>query len=416
MKKNQESDVGKASGVVWKMWLTMKLLFCFLLIGFSTVYGNAFSQVKISISVNEVSLQEVFEKLTEQTGYHFVYSNEMLQRTGKVSVDMQDCDLGQIMAVCLKNTGLWYRLEDNIIVISPKFRQPDVPQKKITLTGTVKDKSGMLLPGVTILLKGSTLGVVTDVDGNFRLIVPEASEITLVFSFVGLKTQEVVVRDTKPLHVVMSEDVAQMDEVVVTGYYTLSKERSAGSFSRVEAGDINMKTSSGIVERLNGLVPGFVVNNAGEDKFLLRGVTSINSSREPLFVVDGMPVELTTLDGTVSPEDIASVSVLKDATAASIWGAKAANGVVVITTKRGRTQGKMNVSYAGSVQIQGLPDFGYLDYMNARDYVDFAVSVYDPTYNYANTLSSYGKISPIERILYNQQQGTITASQATGTG
>ena len=92
MKKNQESDVGKASGVVWKMWLTMKLLFCFLLIGFSTVYGNAFSQVKISISVNEVSLQEVFEKLTEQTGYHFVYSNEMLQRTGKVSVDMQDCD------------------------------------------------------------------------------------------------------------------------------------------------------------------------------------------------------------------------------------------------------------------------------------------------------------------------------------
>ena len=126
MKKNQESDVGKASGVVWKMWLTMKLLFCFLLIGFSTVYGNAFSQVKISISVNEVSLQEVFEKLTEQTGYHFVYSNEMLQRTGKVSVDMQNCDLGQIMAVCLKNTGLWYRLEDNIIVISPKFRQPDV--------------------------------------------------------------------------------------------------------------------------------------------------------------------------------------------------------------------------------------------------------------------------------------------------
>ena len=160
MKKNQESDVGKASGVVWKMWLTMKLLFCFLLIGFSTVYGNAFSQVKISISVNEVSLQEVFEKLTEQTGYHFVYSNEMLQRTGKVSVDMQDCDLGQIMAVCLKNTGLWYRLEDNIIVISPKFRQPDVPQKKITLTGNVKDKEGRPLPGVTILLKGSAVGVV----------------------------------------------------------------------------------------------------------------------------------------------------------------------------------------------------------------------------------------------------------------
>ena len=216
MKKNQESDVGKASGVVWKMWLTMKLLFCFLLIGFSTVYGNAFSQVKISISVNEVSLQEVFEKLTEQTGYHFVYSNEMLQRTGKVSVDMQDCDLGQIMAVCLKNTGLWYRLEDNIIVISPKFRQPDVPQKKITLTGNVKDKEGRPLPGVTILLKGSAVGVVSDVDGNFTLTVPEESGLTLVFSFVGMKTQEVVLSGQQVLHIVMLEDVSQMEEVTVT--------------------------------------------------------------------------------------------------------------------------------------------------------------------------------------------------------
>lgn len=412
MKKNRESDIGSYTGIMGKMWLTMKLLFCFLLIGLSTVYGSTFAQVKVSISVRDASLQKVFEKLTDLTGYHFVYSSDMLRQTGKVSIEFQDQNLDQVLAACLKNTGLWYRLEDNIVVISPKFEQPYVPQKKITFSGNVRDKSGMPLPGVTILLKGSTLGVVSDVEGNFRLTVPEASEITLVFSFVGMKTQEIVCRGTEPLRVVMEEDVSQMEEVVVTGYYTLSKERSAGSFSRVEAADINMKTSSGIVERLNGLVPGFVVNNAGEDKFLLRGATSINSSREPLFVVDGMPVELTTLDGTVSPEDIASVSVLKDATAASIWGAKAANGVVVITTKRGRTQGKMNVSYAGSVQIQGLPDFGYLDYMNARDYVDFAVSVYDPTYNYANTLSSYGKISPIERILYNQQQGTITADQA----
>ena len=229
MKKNQESDVGKASGVVWKMWLTMKLLFCFLLIGFSTVYGNAFSQVKISISVNEVSLQEVFEKLTEQTGYHFVYSNEMLQRTGKVSVDMQDCDLGQIMAVCLKNTGLWYRLEDNIIVISPKFRQPDVPQKKITLTGNVKDKEGRPLPGVTILLKGSAVGVVSDVDGNFTLTVPEESGLTLVFSFVGMKTQEVVLSGQQVLHIVMLEDVSQMEEVIVTGYQEVKKEKMTGA-------------------------------------------------------------------------------------------------------------------------------------------------------------------------------------------
>lgn len=412
MKKNCESDVGKISGWVKKIWLTMKLLICILVMGLSSVYGSVFSQVKVSISVNDASLQEVFEELTLLTGYHFVYSSDMLQHAGRISVALQEEELDKVMAECLKNTGLWYRLEDNIVVISPKFTPPYVPQKKMEITGVVRDKNGQSLPGVTILLKGSQLGVVTDVNGNFRLTVPEKTEVALVFSFVGMKTREIIVRDVKPLSVILLEDVAEMDEVVVTGYYSLSKERSAGSFARVEADDIQMKTSAGIVERLNGLVPGFVVNNVGEDKFLLRGATSINSTREPLFVVDGMPVELSTLDGTVSPEDIANVSVLKDATASSIWGARAANGVVVITTKRGRTKEKMNVSYTGSVQLQGLPDFDYLDYMNARDYVDFAVSVYDPAYNYANVLNSYGKISPIERILYKKQQGLYSADQA----
>ena len=142
---------------------------------------------------------------------------------------MQNCDLGQIMAVCLKNTGLWYRLEDNIIVISPKFRQPDVPQKKITLTGNVKDKEGRPLPGVTILLKGSAVGVVSDVDGNFTLTVPEESGLTLVFSFVGMKTQEVVLSGQQVLHIVMLEDVSQMEEVIVTGYQEVKKEKMTGA-------------------------------------------------------------------------------------------------------------------------------------------------------------------------------------------
>ena len=183
MKKNRESDIGSCSGVVRKMWLTMKLLFCFLLVGFSTVYASISAQVKVSISIQDASLQEVFEELTGLTGYHFVYSSDMLSRTGKVSVELQNRDLEEVLAVCLKNTELWYRLEDNIVVISPKFEQPYVPQKKITLTGKVKDKGGMSLPGVTILQKGSTMGVVTDVDGNCRLTVPEGSGLTFVFKF-----------------------------------------------------------------------------------------------------------------------------------------------------------------------------------------------------------------------------------------
>ena len=120
-------------------------------------------------------------------------------------------------------------MEDNIIVISPKFRQPDVPQKKITLTGNVKDKEGRPLPGVTILLKGSAVGVVSDVDGNFTLTVPEESGLTLVFSFVGMKTQEVVLSGQQVLHIVMLEDVSQMEEVIVTGYQEVKKEKMTGA-------------------------------------------------------------------------------------------------------------------------------------------------------------------------------------------
>lgn len=328
MKKNQESDVGKASGVVWKMWLTMKLLFCFLLIGFSTVYGNAFSQVKISISVNEVSLQEVFEKLTEQTGYHFVYSNEMLQRTGKVSVDMQDCDLGQIMAVCLKNTGLWYRLEDNIIVISPKFRQPDVPQKKITLTGNVKDKEGRPLPGVTILLKGSAVGVVSDVDGNFTLTVPEESGLTLVFSFVGMKTQEVVLSGQQVLHIVMLEDVSQMEEVIVTGYQEVKKEKMTGAVTTISSEKLSDRYTPNLIQNLEARVAGLSTYGG---KPIIRGTGTLYGESAPLLVVDGLPVEGSIED--LNPYDIASVNVLKDAAASAIYGARAANGIIVVTTK-----------------------------------------------------------------------------------
>jgi TonB-linked SusC/RagA family outer membrane protein len=291
-------------------------------------------------------------------------------------------------------------------------QQPQQAVKDITVKGTVKDTDGAPLAGVSVVLKGSGAGVATDANGDFRLTFAQRSEIRLVFSFIGMATVETVVHDVrKPLNIVMKEDEIVAREIVVTGYYTLSKDRSAGSFSRVEGEALSLKTNAGILDRLNGMVAGFVVNKTGEDAYLLRGMTSINSVREPLFVVDGMPVERNVLEATVNPEEIANVNVLKDATASSIWGAKAANGVVIITTRRGNLKQKMKISYTGSVQLQGTPDFGYLDYMNAGDYVDFAAGVYDPSYNYANVIANYGVISPVERILYKQQTGDYTAER-----
>ena len=387
--------------ILCKMRLTLVMLFVF---GFSAVASSQ----KVVLDVQNATLNVALNQLKNQTGVRLLFDESKAAQVSCADCRLVNVELQTALDRLLEGTDWGYEEVEGVYVVK---QLPPMAQA-VPVKGKVVDENGEPLPGVSVVLKGTTTGVATDINGEFTLLIPNPDGAVLVFSFVGMKTVELPIVTDHPMNVTMETDTEQMDEVVITGYYSLSKERSAGSFARVDAEQINIKTAPSIVERLNGLVPGFVVNNAGDDKFLLRGATSINSSREPLFVVDGMPIDLNTLDATVNPDDIENVNVLKDATASSIWGAKAANGVVVITTKRGRKEEKLNVSYMGSVQLQGLPDFDYLDYMNAKDYVDFAVSVYDPDYNYANVLNTYGKISPIERILYNEQQGLITAAEA----
>ena len=197
MKKNQEFDVGKHSGKLRKTFLTMKLSLCFLIMGLTSVYGNAFSQLKVNLTVHNATLQEVFEQLTETTDYRFVYSSDLLNKTQKITCDFQNESIESVLAECLEGTNLWYRVEDNIVVISPKFQRPYTPVEEITINGKVVDENNQPLPGVAVLLKGTTIGVATDVNGNFQLTIPKQESLTLVFSFVGMKTQERIVRDEK---------------------------------------------------------------------------------------------------------------------------------------------------------------------------------------------------------------------------
>ena len=175
MKKNQEFDVGKHSGKLRKTFLTMKLSLCFLIMGLTSVYGNAFSQLKVNLTVHNATLQEVFEQLTETTDYRFVYSSDLLNKTQKITCDFQNESIESVLAECLEGTNLWYRVEDNIVVISPKFQRPYTPVEEITINGKVVDENNQPLPGVAVLLKGTTIGVATDVNGNFQLTIPKIS-------------------------------------------------------------------------------------------------------------------------------------------------------------------------------------------------------------------------------------------------
>ncbi len=406
MKKREDYDVGQGSGWVKKCFLKMKLLvFSVVFLGLTTVSAETYSQEVFSLRVKNKTLAEVFKEISRVTDYEFMYSGTELQHVGAVSIDAREQDLDAVMAACLEGTGLWYKVEDNIVIVSPKYSQPIVPQRAVTLRGTVKDAKGMTLPGVAVMLKGTTVGVTTDIDGNYALTVPEQPEFTLVFSFMGMKTVERVVKDEKPLTVVMEEDTKMIDEVVVTGYQTIKSGRATGSFQILKQENMDNIVAVDIKEKLEGTVPGLMVNTDGS--MLIRGQGTFQASTEPLVVVDGFPMESSTLN--LNPADIEQVTVLKDAASAAIYGVRGANGVVVITTKRG-SEGKLQVNASASVQVGMKPDISDLEFMSVADHVDLE-------WELCNTgilvqPMSYGQIySEVGDVYLQYNAGTLTEAQ-----
>lgn len=240
--------------------------------------------------------------------------------------------------------------------------------KTVSIQGVVLDGQGEPLIGATILVKGTKVGAATDLDGRFKLDAAKGQ--VLVISYIGMITKEVSVTDMKEMRIVLDSDNKLLDEVVVTGYQTLSKERSTGSFAKVSAEKLEMKRMDNLSSMLEGQVAGYVDGK-------IRGVTTMNAVANPMVVIDGFPVENTTMDRIgqttenmpdLNPEDIESVTVLKDAAAASIYGARAANGVIVITTKRAK-EGKAEVSFSSTFTVQPY-SYYKKNLTNAADIVD----------------------------------------------
>ena len=373
MKKNRDLDIGSWPDIVRKMYLTMKICVCMLILGLSTLSARTHSQIRLTLDAKNKTLPEVFQEITRLSGYEFMYSSNELRHVGKVSVQLEDRDLSDILAECLKNTGLWYRLEDDVIVISPKLVAPQEAGKELTVTGTVKDKGGMPLPGVTILLKGTQLGGVTDADGNFRLTLPGNTEHVLIFSFVGMKTREIKVNDAKPLTVVMEEDAREMDEVVVVAYGTQLKRNVTGSIASVDDFKPQESQVGNVITGLQGRVSGLWVRKLSGDaganpEFVIRGHQSSNLSVQPLIVIDGMIVDGTSNFNlnNIAPQDIESIEVLKDAASSAMYGSRGAMGVILITTKKGKFNSKPVVNLSAYYGWASTP-FNYR-MLNAEEY------------------------------------------------
>ena len=377
----------------------MKFLILFLCISSFQLSANVYSQIaKVSLEVKNASLEQVIQLLEKESGYIFLYEDAQIEQVQDLELNFKDEDLKVVLDECLQNSGLTYKLMNHTIVISRKNvnDQVHMTPTRLLLQGIVKDADGHVLPGVTVVLKETTLGVATDVEGRFAIELPKADSVVLVFSFIGMQTKEVKWRGEKELIVVLEESVAEMDEVVVTGIYERKSESFTGSATTFKSEELKRIGGQNVLQSLKTLDPSFTITESrdyGSDPNRLpdieiRGKSSVIGLKEqfgtdpnqPLFILDGFETDLKTVVD-LNMDRVASVTILKDAASTAIYGSKAANGIVVIETKKPEP-GKFRVTYSGNMYVS-IPDLSDYNLMNAAEKLEFEKKAgrYDAQYH-----------------------------------
>lgn len=352
--------------------LKQKALYAFLFMTFSF----ALAAQNVSLKMENKPLGEVLNAITQATGYKFVYSDALKEIKSTVSIDCSDKDLRAVLAQLFEGKKISFKIDGKNIALSPTNVVPQkTTDKGHMLKGVITDENGELLPGVAVQNKTKNKLAASDFDGNYEIEVSEGD--VLLFTFIGMADKNITVSGkSEKMNVVLNPDAIALSDVVVTGYQTLSKERSTGSYAVVTSEKIQQKMQTNIMDRIEGTVAGL---NTNRGQFEIRGISTINGTKSPLYVVDGIPFEGIPGDPSknntypldiINPADIVNVTVLKDATAASIYGARSANGVIVITTRSGQA-GKTKVNYNGTVSFQGLPDRDYANRMGSNELVDY---------------------------------------------
>ncbi len=358
-----------ANGNLVKLWRIMRLSFL-LLIGFvMTVSAEGYSQAKkMDIKLTNSTIGEVMAYVEKNSNYVFLYRNEDVDLHAKVNISLSNASVEEILDEILEGQALAYDIYERQIVLRKVLEKAvtAVPQK--TINGVVTDKQGVPLPGVTVLVKNTTVGAVTDIDGNFRLVLPEDAE-TLVFSFVGMQSQEIAIDDKQQFMVVMSENAIGLDEVVVVGYGTQKKANLTGAVDQVTGEVFENRTLTNLTQGLQGVMPNLNItlldgrpNQA--PAYNIRGATSIGQGGDALVLIDGVEGDPSLLN----PNDIESISLLKDAASASIYGARGAFGVVLITTKNPSKE-KTSITYSANFSLKNpvvLPDYVWDGYTWAK--------------------------------------------------
>ncbi len=339
-----------------KMKLTVLLTFLVI-----ATFGSGFSQVTLSLQFNQAKIQDVLGSIEKKTDYIFMYKDDIFNDSKSISVDFKDAKFEEVLKSICEQGNVDYEVRERQIILKEKadIRMPSIlqqPQKR-EISGKVTDSKGQTLPGVSVVVKGTTTGTITDNDGKFMLSVPLDAQ-TLTFSFVGMKTQEISMAGKTLLNVILAEETIGIEEVVAIGYGTMKKSDLTGSIVSVKAKEMTNTPVTNALEALQGKVSGLdITRSSGQAgasmNFTIRGNRSLNASNTPLILVDGIQYG-SYID--INPNDIESVEVLKDASSTAIYGSRGANGVIIITTKQGRS-GKTKVEFNNYFGINQLTDY-----------------------------------------------------------
>jgi TonB-dependent starch-binding outer membrane protein SusC len=399
-----------------KYLIAMKLFFTIIIFSLN-VSAGVYSQ-KVNITVSGASLHEVMKQIRKQTGHYFMYTSSILKDAKPVSVDLKNAELNDALQVIFEDQPFVYTMQDDAILIKRKptenlfFKKVVDVIEAITIRGKVVDEEGKPLFGVTVRKKNSNTGSITNENGDYEIDAEENG--TLVFSHVGYITQELAVNGRSSITLTLKEYSEKLTEVVIpsTGYETIPKERATGSFGFVGKELFNREVSPDIISRLNGIAPSLLFNQkAGDTKLSIRGRSTILANDKPLIVVDNFPIEGDI--NSINPNDVESITILRDAAAASIWGVRAGNGVIVITTKKGIT-GKPILDFNTNLTIAGKPDLYYKPRISTTDFIDvekqlFNLGRYDA--DISNTITN-PPISLVVDILLKKRNNQISDAEA----
>jgi TonB-linked SusC/RagA family outer membrane protein len=355
--------------VLKKICLVVKLTIPFLLVAILKVNAASYAQ-QVSLSAKNTSLSRVFEILHKQTGYNFLYNSDMLSKSNPVNISIKKTDLKDALDICFDDQPLTYTLYEKTVVIRMKPAIVYSEIASIIVSGTITDAKGETLPGISVRVKGTTVGTSSDLNGAYTLKLADGDQ-TLIFSGLSYETLEVSVNNRNKIDVQLKDKVSALNEIIVVGYGSQKKADVTGSIASIDEEAIKSVPVSNLVSALQSQAPGLDIQKAGGNShpgatpsIAIRGQRSLGAANSVLYVVDGIPFNGTYIND-LNQDDVTSVQILKDASATAIYGSRGANGVILITTKRGK-MGAPSITYSGYAGV--VKPLGYYDVMDPKTY------------------------------------------------